>query len=242
MTIEEMHYIFKQKLNKLDSNRNRMLQIPEIDALLNEAQLKYIKLMAFPRFRLEKFDVGQRSIDSIRSIVQSNVQLTEDTNITATNEQWFILPSDYLFYVDGRCLITGGVCQAVKGQIYIYQHDLEFRESPFNDPSLVWREVPATFDGNYLRTYNAGKFTIDSVFLDYIRRPAYMHFAAGMPGGSYVSFLKDTNGNNITLTGTQDCELPEVTHDDIVDLAVFLASASLQSPDAGLKAQMTNLT
>ena len=242
MTIEEMHYIFKQKFNKLDSNQNRMLQIPEIDMLLNEAQIKYIKLMAFPRFRIEKFDVGTRSIDSIRTVVNSNVQLQEDTTKQYTNEQWFVLPPDYLFFVDARCHLSDDVCQDVEGNIYVYQHDHEFMLSPFNSPSMIWREVPATFDSNYLRTYNAGKLTISDVRLDYIRKPVYMHYAAGMPNGQYVSLMKDSNGNNIVLSGTQDCELPEVAHDDIVDLAVLLASSSLQMPDFTVKAQMFNLT
>jgi hypothetical protein len=38
MTAREMHYDFKQKLNKIDSQKHRNLKVPEIDWKLNEAQ------------------------------------------------------------------------------------------------------------------------------------------------------------------------------------------------------------
>jgi len=37
MTTKEMHYDFKQKFNKIDSQKNKGLLVPEIDWLLNEA-------------------------------------------------------------------------------------------------------------------------------------------------------------------------------------------------------------
>ena len=43
MLIEDMHYDFKQKINKIDSQKYRNLRIPEIDWKLNEAQEIFIK-------------------------------------------------------------------------------------------------------------------------------------------------------------------------------------------------------
>ena len=37
MNIREMHYDFKKKFNKIDSQKNRNLLVPEIDWSLNEA-------------------------------------------------------------------------------------------------------------------------------------------------------------------------------------------------------------
>ena len=50
MNAPEMHYDFKKKFNKIDSNNNRNLLVPEIDWTLNEAQDLYIKMVAEPRF------------------------------------------------------------------------------------------------------------------------------------------------------------------------------------------------
>ena len=49
MSVKDMHYDFKTKLNKLDSNLYRNLQIPEIDRKLNEAMFIFIKSIAEPR-------------------------------------------------------------------------------------------------------------------------------------------------------------------------------------------------
>ena len=72
MTISEMHYDFKKKLNKVDSEQNRNLLVPEIDWALNEAQELFIKMVAEPRQRsFLGFEKSQRTIDDIRTIVES---------------------------------------------------------------------------------------------------------------------------------------------------------------------------
>ena len=43
MTVEEMHYDFKLKFNKLDSQDYQNFQVPEIDWILNEAQWVFLK-------------------------------------------------------------------------------------------------------------------------------------------------------------------------------------------------------
>ena len=52
MTIEEQHYDFKMKLNKIDSQQYRNLIIPQIDWLLNEAQELFVKMVSNPRVLL----------------------------------------------------------------------------------------------------------------------------------------------------------------------------------------------
>ena len=49
MTIQDMHYDFKKKLDKIDSQQNKNLLIPEIDWVLNEAQEMFVKIVAFPK-------------------------------------------------------------------------------------------------------------------------------------------------------------------------------------------------
>jgi hypothetical protein len=51
MTIKEMHYDFKRKFNKVDSQKNRNILVPEIDLYLNEAEEIFVKLIAEPRKR-----------------------------------------------------------------------------------------------------------------------------------------------------------------------------------------------
>ena len=60
--------------------------------------------------------------------------------------------------------------------------------------------------------------------VDYIKKLEYIHNAEDFRGGTY----KLPSG--VILTGSVNCELPEHTHREIVDLAVLIASGEIQSP------------
>ncbi len=62
-----------------------------------------------------------------------------------------------------------------------------------------------------------------------------MHNAEDYVGATYN--LPD----GTVLTGTQDCELSEHTHREIVDLAVLILSGQMQLPDYQIKKDKLNL-
>ena len=69
MTIKEMHYDLKMKLNKVDSQQNENLLIPEMDWVLREAEGLFIKMIAEPRIKSYLgFEMNQRTIDDIRTL------------------------------------------------------------------------------------------------------------------------------------------------------------------------------
>lgn len=233
MTIEEMHYDFKMKLNKIDSQQYRNLRIPEIDWLLNEAQEILIKNIAFPRvINHLGFETTQRTIDDIRTIVIEDVTLNKITNTTV-----FELPEDYMFYVSAKAKISREYCSDSKEvQIIVRQHDDKFQESPFDISSFEWGDINATFDSRGIRVYTDGTFDIEELKLTYIKKPAYIHNAVNfLPATQY----KLPNGN--LLTGKQDSELPIQIHREIVDIAVLLASNNLDSQNFQLKQYKLNL-
>ena len=228
MTIQEMHYDFKRKFNKIDSQNNRNLQIPEIDQLLNEAQEVFIKMVAFPRLQTALgFEKTQRSTDDIRTIVVPNTALTfADPNAT--------LPDNYWHFLKGTCTISKNVCPDNKtARLVQRQHDDDFEKSPFDKSSYEWRIVNGVFDANGIQVFTDGTFSISAVTITYLRRPLFMHYADGFSGNQY------TLPGSTVLTGTQDCELPEQTHREIVDLAVMLALGDLTSYD--VNAALTKL-
>ena len=95
MTVQEMHYDFKMKLNKIDSQQYRNLRIQEIDWLLNEAQELFVKKVAFPRlYQITGFETSQRNIDDIITLV------IEDKEINVVND-YVALPDEYMFFVRG---------------------------------------------------------------------------------------------------------------------------------------------
>ena len=224
MTIEDMHLDFLRKLNKVTSNQNRSFLIPETDLILNEAQTLYVKRIAEPRMinPITGFERSQRNRDDIRTLVIGNYSCNITDNIVE-------IPEDYMFYVKAKVIMSNEHCSKVKGNFFLHQHDDMFEDSPFNNSSFEWREVTGTFIKEGIELYPEG-FTVDEFLLTYIKKPVYMHYADGFRNGSY--YLPD----GVTLlSGKQDCELPEHTHSEIVDLAVLLTVGDIASPEFQLK-------
>ena len=130
MTIQDMHYDFKKKLNKVDSQQNKNLLIPEIDWVLNEAQEMFVKIVAFPKkYEYLGFEIGQRTIDDIKTLVEPKHCINVVDNIAA-------LPQDYWFYINGEVLMSKSNCIDVKGNLFIRQHNDNFEDSPFDNSSF----------------------------------------------------------------------------------------------------------
>lgn len=217
MTIKDMHYDFKKKLNKVDSQQNRNLLIPEIDWVLNEACEIFVKMIAQPRTKSYLgFEVSQRNIDDIKTIVTHGNCLNVINNIAT-------LPDDYWFFVKGNTRISKGKCTDIKASLKIRQHDDDFESSPFDKSSFEWRVVNATFFEQGLKVYTDDTFSVDKVCIDYIKKIPYIHNAEDFRGGTY----KLPSGT--VLVGSVNCILPEHTHREIVDLAVAITSGEMQS-------------
>lgn len=238
MTVQEMHYDFKMKLNKIDSEQYRNLRVPEIDWLLNEAQEFFIKSIAFPRVPNHLgFETSQRTIDDIRTIVVDNKQLEKDLINSEDKQKVFILPTDYMFYISAKVTVSKAQCGLKEVRLLIKQHDDKFEESPFDNSSFEWGDINATFDSKGLRVYSDGTFDVENVKLNYIKEPAYIHNASDFkPEGQYKSLKTGLN-----LTGRQNCELPSQTHREIVDIAVMLASSNLDMQNIQIKQGKLNL-
>lgn len=238
MTVQEMHYDFKMKLNKIDSEQYRNLRVPEIDWLLNEAQEFFIKSVAFPRVsNYLGFETSQRTIDDIRTIVVENKQLEKDLINSEDRQKVFVLPTDYMFYISAKVTVSKAQCGLKEVRLLIKQHDDKFEESPFDNSSFEWGDINATFDSKGLRVYSDGTFDVENVKLNYIKEPAYIHNASDFkPEGQYKSLKTGLN-----LTGRQNCELPNQTHREIVDIAVMLASSNLDMQNIQIKQGKLNL-
>ncbi|GHV61235.1 hypothetical protein FACS1894195_1450 [Bacteroidia bacterium] len=240
MNIKEMHFDFKQKLNKIDSAQYRNFRVPEIDWKLNDAQDVYIKMIAEPRLRKQYgFESSQRSIDDIRTLVtQTKISLYNDKkeNIDVAK-----LPDDYMYFVSGKVQAKKDICEALLNCI-VRQHQETFQDSPFDRSSFIWREINIAFVDGGIKVFTGNDFSVIALTLDYIRRPAFMHNAGsfmiserGKEDGTY------TLPSGVELHGTKDCELPEHTHREIVDLAVLITTGDLSS-DYSMKQAKTDMT
>jgi hypothetical protein len=223
-----MHYDFKAKINKVDSQQYKNMLIPEIDWALNEAQELFVKMVAEPRLRSQLgFELTQRNIDDIRTLVKKDT-LTVTNNTSS-------LPNDYWHFLRARVTMEKDPCGTADATLHVRQHDDEFEESEFDKSSFEWRIVNGVFNVDGIEFFTDGTFTITSVLLNYLGKPAYIHNAANFRNGTY------NLPNGTVLAGTVDCELPFQTHREIVDIAVLIVTGELQVPDYQIKMAKLNL-
>lgn len=224
MTTREMQLDFKRKFNKIDSQKNRNILVPEIDLYLNEAAELFVKKVAQPKVNNGLgFETTQRITEDIKSIVMPGTWLPVVNNIIS-------LPPLYLYYIKGKVKITKGNCPAVETKLSIEEHRDEFEESLFYKSSFEWRVVNGIFTSAGIEVFTDGTFTITEAKISYIRKIPYFHNAQDFGAGSYI------HPSGVTLTGTVPCDLPEHTHREIVDIAVMLASSEVNTSDLQVKA------
>lgn len=229
MEIEEQHYDFKMKLNKIDSQQYRNLIIPQIDWLLNEAQELFVKMVAQPRIAIHYgYEIGTRTLMDIRTVVVEGEEIIPISNIVT-------LPEIFWIYVSSYCRIRKGDCEQNSLNTYIRQHDDDFENSYFDRSSFEWKTVNAVFNQNGIKLYSKD-FEVTKFYLTYIKKLKYIHDAKDFQNGSYK-----LPGNSVPLSGSENCELPEHTHREIVDIAVLLATGQLQIPDYQIKKDKLSL-
>lgn len=235
MDIRDMHYDFKQKLNKIDSQQYKNLKVPEIDWKLNEALDVYIKSIAEPRINNHLgFEINQRSIDDLRTIVINREVL--DVTKLESGVYSAEIPYDYMFYVAARAKMVKGSCPSREGRVIPKEHKDRHEEKTFSNSSFEWKEVNVHFFEDGVRVFTDGTFDVTEVYLDYIKKPLYMHNSQDfLPGETY------TLPNGRILTKYHNCELPDHTHREIVDIAVLITTGDLQMPDYQMKQNKTNL-
>ena len=229
MTIEEQHYDFKMKLNKLDSQQYRNLIIPQIDWILNEAQELFVKMVSTPRIAIQYgYEIGNRTLMDIRTIVIEEEEIEPVNNIVT-------LPEKFWIYVSSYCNMLKDDCEKRSLKTYIRQHKEDFENSPFDKSSFKWKTVNGVFNEKGIKLFT-DDFTINKFYLSYIKKLSYIHNAKNFQGGYY-----SRPGNPTPLEGSVNCELPESTHREIVDIAVLIATNQLQIPDYQIKKDKLSL-
>lgn len=224
VTIQDMHYDFQLKADKVASLSNFDFNRAEIDWLLNEAQAVLLKRKyGINNIFQTGFEGTQKRIDDLQTLL---VKYPEQGEITPTSVDGMIyeiplstLSQPYLFFVRGSVEIDG----CLRGNMKLIQHDdlNDVLQDPFNNASAA--SIPFNFgrtsDGTgqgSIYMYPQG-FTIDKVRIEYLKQPARMHFG----GYTYI------DGNTYPQ---QDCEMPEQVRREIVDEAVSIALGYVEDP------------
>ena len=234
MDIRELHYSFKMKMNKIDSNQNRSFLIPEIDFLLNEAQLLFTEWCYNPRRIPLKsgFEVNQGMIDDLQAITVNEL-LVPTIFIDIDNTKYIeaTFPIDYLHFIRAHLIAEINECPLKEYRIFIKQHDDIIKSDPFQKSSATWGEAAAEIRGKKIRIMGSSDFDFDGlsssskVNLIYIKKPDFIHNAADWSVNGY----NDINGN--LLTGRVNPEFPDQSCIKIVDIAVMIAAGSILTPN-----------
>jgi hypothetical protein len=229
MNIKEMHYDLKSKLNKLDSQQYRNLKVPEIDWKINEAIELFTKIVAEPKTATKfGFEISQRIIDDIRTLVVNSETLTKTTEDEDTAV--FTLPINYFAFASiDKMMIKSGTCEVAADKVFVRQHDDNFQASSFDRSNFLWREVNIRFFNEGIKVFTSNEFTVTSLKLNFIKQPTLVNNSESYVGGSYKTLA------GVTLSTNVDCDLPSSVHREIVDLAVAIISGDLENPGYQIK-------
>lgn len=216
--VEELIYEFKLTINKVNRQDNIDIPIEDIMVYLNKAQVSWVKTKLNPNnvYRVG-YDSIRKRIDDLQILKQSNVLLKP----IKTNDLFhlgFDCPLkdavNYMFYISSYAIAKQNKC-SVPLNIDLIRHGeltTKYLDDNFT-PSFEWRNTLATLGSDNLTVYTNGKFTVDQVYITYLRLPLNIDVQG------YVKF----DGSN---SANQNCELPEYAKSDIVDLAVKFAAQS----------------
>lgn len=238
MTIREAHLLFRVLKDRVDSLAKEGFEAGEIDLFLNKAQLQFVqqRLDLFNK-RSSGFEASQKRIDDLSTLV---IKYPLQDGITPILDQGVYevplssLEYPYLRLISATADATQNNCTK-RTLLKFIQHD-DYRDSlrdPFNSPSFEF--IPFNFGRSSTDPSSSsiyiypGSLSISKVYLEYVKEPK-----------------KVSLGNYVYVDGTtlspQEFELPPHTHEEIVSLAVLLASLAIEDQGAQFKAQDYNLS
>lgn len=233
MDVSSLHYSFKLNMDRVDSLSQQDFNSAEIDWLLNEAQLVFIKrrFSGDSNPKRKGFENSQKRIDDLSTLL---VKYPEQPPLTTTLLDVGVYEAElsntthpYLFYVDGYVnLALDANCTIHGVPLKFTQHD-DLRvalKDPFNSPSLEFipinfgRASSGTGSSLYLYGGELPASSISSVYIEYIKYPSRISL------GNYQYI------DGVTYPAATS-ELPNHTHPELVDIACELAALSIENPE-----------
>lgn len=228
MTIIEQHYDFDLKIDKVASFAKENFNVAEKDWLLNEAQDVFVKQrMTGHNPHGTGFEFNQKRIDDLSTI---HIKFPEQPGITPSLVSGVYevtlssLVHPYLKFTRGQVDVVQDNCPNKKVSLREMQNDdlNDSLDDPYAQSSLK-DGVLFNFGKSSLTTAQSsiylypGDLTLGDVYIEYLKQPRQMFYG----GYDYIDG---------TPTTQVDCELPEHTHIEIVDIAVAIAAGIIEHP------------
>lgn len=239
MTIQEAHYDFKLKIDKVDTLAKRNFKPWEIDWIINEA----IKIFTKQRYginniRQKGFESIQKRRDDLRTL-QIKSPTTKQPGLAPIRRNGDVyefrisdLSFPYWFLTRATVEAEKGSCTKVFKRVFIAEHDdlTDALNYKFYKPDFDWGRAVVVEartdetdrnDGSFY-VYGAPDFEITTLYPEYIKKPDPVWI------GGYDSL---DGVYRAGIDSPKMTDLPEHTHNEIIDTAVLECSRIIESPN-----------
>lgn len=249
MTIREMHYNIRQKMDKLASFANDNINPAQIDWYINMAvRIEVDARLGINNINRQGLEVTQKRVDDLREIhVKSPSAIQPAIVPTVAGDlygDFYEVPFDdfsrpYLQLTGLRCKISKSGCSdKVIGLTVTKENELDFvLTDPNYGPDYKWGKGYFTegesLDGGSegsIFIYTGDAYTVSEVYPTYYRKPVEVFF------GGYNSL----NGAYLAADTPVDCELVRI-HDQICNRAIELMTVDIQDPELAQLAELKQI-
>lgn len=190
MTVSQMHTAFKFGLDKLDSVNYPNFLPEEIDLLLNQAQIRFIKQRyGINNPKRTSFEETEKRTEDLKEVVKQAIltptsnsgQVNNGYNIT-TNSVFCTLPTDHWFTIWERVIINSDRCNTSSITLYYPAVDVESCEGcPDCDiencpGEITITTIPAytqTVTGRYAEVRPVQHLEVSKILNDPFKGPDY---------------------------------------------------------------------
>jgi hypothetical protein len=261
MNIYEMHYDFQSKMNKEFTEQGPYFSELDVDRLLNEAQINYVKKI-FDLKEKTKGDIYtyQSETDVLKYLTHTNILLGNvfsPSNKYIFNSKQFYpifttsittqVPT-FLYFKSGKCIVSEDF--VINGESHKEEKHFEINVFSLSDiytnnfyshGSHYWNRAVGFFDKE------GDDLNFNIVFprrkLEQVSKDLSISVGLISSSFTYISYpdkmsypgYKPILSSNDTIQ--KDCKLPEHCHSSIVDLAVINATSEIQEPNMNVKGQ-----
>jgi hypothetical protein len=228
MNIQEMHYEFKVRVNRIDTQHYQDLPPHNIDNLLNNAINHFVEHYAYAN-KLP-FEVTQSRIDMLSNLVigQPEQPVLTPTRVSANSFEVKFSDLVYPYAHLVRAAVNSNC-----GVVNIKLIPMEFLNRMLNDamqrPSYRWRRLLGTIrktsnaENASMYIYTEPAFELNNVMLEYIKQPKKVFFGGYNTVEYDACIARGLGGCDILYnvnTPPVDCDIADMYHSLIVDIAV----------------------
>jgi len=201
MNIDQMHAAVKLGLDKTEGLTYAAFEPEEIDAWINEAIDRFIKIRySGVNPKRESFEQSQKRVDDLRSLVKEIVltptqspstEVEGDYTLSYKPNSYYLdqdsdFPADYMLFLNDVVSITfyhevTGVSTTLRTYPIVCTSDTY--STKINDPYSEHRLHLSTarplrlFSSKGIELVTDGQYTVTSYFLKYLRKPTRINYA-----------------------------------------------------------------